>query len=185
MNVQPVPTPRVWIGCVRHYAAGFLVGQWFEAASADQVTVADVHAGSARAHVGCQELWCYDHEGLPVSGELSPFEAARWARRLAEVDAPLRPALIAWVESGCHVTDADGDLPDVAAFKERYCGRWDSFEHYANQLAEDIGLMDGWPDLAVQHFNWRGWTRDLRFEHTVCQADSDDADGPGVHVFSA
>lgn len=177
-------TPRVWIGCLAHYNAGFLVGHWFDAASADQVTLADVHAGSGLGLGGSEELWCFDHEHLPVSGELSPYQAARWARRLAQVDEHLQPALRAWIESGAHTTDADSDLPDVAAFEERYCGRWDSFEDYAQQLAEDVGLMEGWPELAVSYFDWRGWTRDLRFDHTVCDVDTSTGDEPGVYVFS-
>ena len=34
--------PRVWIGCLHHYAAGFLVGHWFNAIDADRVSLADV-----------------------------------------------------------------------------------------------------------------------------------------------
>lgn len=181
---QPV-RPQVWIGCIRHYSEGFLVGQWFDAASADQVTVADVHRGSGLGHVGCEELWCYDHEGLPVRGELSPAETARWAERLSEVDETLRTALFAWVESGCHATDPDSGLPDVADFHEKYRGRWDSFSDYAEQMAEDVGLMDGWPELAVRYFDWASWTRDLRFDHVVCDVEPGSTDEPGVYVFSS
>lgn len=177
-------TPRVWIGCTRHYNEGHLVGHWFDALEADEVSLADVHAGSGLRHAGCEELWCFDHEHLPVSGELSPYEAARWARRLAKVDEEHQPALRAWVKSGAHTMDAASDLPDVASFHERYCGRWDSFEDYAQQLADDVGLMDGWPELAVQHFNWTSWTRDLRFDYTVCEVDTSTGDEPGVYVFS-
>jgi antirestriction protein len=170
--------PRVWIGCLAHYNAGFLVGQWFDAEGADQVTLADVHAGSSLGFTGCEELWCFDHENMPVSGELSPPEAAQWGRRLAEVEPHLRGALRAWVQSGCYVAEGRGDLPVVAEFEDRFCGQWPSFGEYAEQLAEDVGLMQDWPETAVSYFNWPAWTRDLAFDHVVC-----DAPDGGVFVF--
>lgn len=186
MTALPVTeVPRVWIGCLAHYNTGFLVGQWFDAEDADDVTLADVHAGSGLGFTGCEELWCFDHEYLPVSGELSPWEAAQWGRRLAEVEPHLRGALRAWVDSGCYVAEGRGNLPVVAEFEDRYCGRWGSFEDYAQQLAEDISLMEDWPELAVQHFDWRGWTRDLRFGFTVCDVDTSSGDAPGVYVFNS
>ena len=41
-------TPRVWIGCLACYNAGSLVGDWFDAATADEVTTYDVHEAIAR-----------------------------------------------------------------------------------------------------------------------------------------
>lgn len=41
--------------------------------------------------------------------------------------------------------------------------------------------MEGWPELAVQHFDWAGWIRDLAFDYTVVDAPADQ--GYGVYVF--
>lgn len=64
-------TPRAWIGCLACYNNARLVGEWFDAETADEVTLADVHGGAHRAHSGCEELWVMDHENIPASGEIS------------------------------------------------------------------------------------------------------------------
>lgn len=173
-------TPAVWIGCLGCYNAGALVGDWYEAIDADTVTLADVHRGSGRSYALCEELWCLDHEGLPVSGEMSPLDAAAWAQRLEEIDEHLRPALYAWVRSGNYIAEGTGDLPCIGDFVDRFSGEWDSFDEYAQQLAEDIGLLDGVAEEIARYFDWEAWTRDLAFDYTV-----EDAPGGGVFVFQS
>lgn len=41
-------TPRAWIGCLACYNNARLVGEWFDAEAADEVTLADVHGGAHR-----------------------------------------------------------------------------------------------------------------------------------------
>ena len=170
-------TPRVWIGCLACYNDGRLVGDWFDAASADEVTTYDVHGAHSRAD-SHDELWCLDHENIPVRGELDPLTAAAWGRCLAEVDEQLRPALCAWVESGDYVAEGNTDLPSVSDFEERYQGHWDTFAEYAENLADDIGLLDGVPEEIARYFDWQAWSRDLAFDYSVY----DDSEG-GVFVF--
>ncbi len=165
--------PRVWIGCLACYNGGRLVGDWHDALGADEVTSEDVH-GRASSH---DELWCFDLENIPVRREMSPHEAAKWGRVFEEVDEHLRTALYAWVASGDYVSEGTGDLPAVSDFEERYCGHWESFDDYARQLADDIGLLRDVPEEIATYFDWESWTRDQQFDHSVVDANS------GVHVF--
>ncbi|MCT2999274.1 antirestriction protein ArdA [Propionibacterium freudenreichii] len=171
-------TPRVWIGCLHCYNSGRLVGEWFDAVDADGVTLADVHRGEGGARGGCEELWCFDHENLPVRGEMSPHEAAEWGSALASVPEHQREALCAWVRSGDYVAEGTGDLPSIPDFEDRYCGEWESFREYAEELADGTGLLSGVPDDVARYFDWSAWTRDLAFDYTV-----EDAPGGGVFVF--
>ena len=170
-------TPRVWIGCLACYNAGSLVGDWFAASTADEVTTYDVHGAHSRAD-SHDELWCFDHENLPVRGELDPLTAAAWGRVYTEVGPEHWPALCAWVESGNYIAEGTGDLPSISDFEERYCGAWDTFDDYARQLADDIGLLAGVPEEIARYFDWSAWTRDLAFDHSTY----DDPEG-GVFVF--
>lgn len=86
------------------------------------------------------------------------------------------PALLAWTENGCYVADAD-NLPSASDFEERYCGCWDSFADHVAQLAENIGLIDGWSEEARCYSNWDAWIRDLKFDCSV-------ADAPDGGVFT-
>lgn len=166
-------TPRVWIGCLACYNAGRLVGDWHDASDADEVTTADVH-GRDSSH---DELWCFDLENIPVRREMSPSEAAEWGRVFYEVDEHQRAALYAWVAGGDYVSEGAGGLPSASDFEERYAGHWDSFDDYARQLADDIGLLSDVPEGIASYFDWQSWTRDLKFDYTVVDADS------GVYVF--
>ena len=169
-------TPRVWIGCLHCYNDGRLVGDWFNAATADEVTTYDIHGDSrADSH---DELWVMDHENIPVRGEMDPSEAAEWGRVYTEVGPEHWPALCAWVESGDYVAEGTGDLPSISEFEDRYQGHWESFEDYARQLADDIGLLEGIPEEIANYFDWDSWTRDLAFD---CP-NYDDPEG-GVYVF--
>lgn len=159
-------TPRVWIGCLACYNEGRLVGDWFDAATADEITTYDVHGAHSRAD-SHDELWVFDHENIPVHGEMDPITAAAWGRCLAEVDEHLRPALSVWVESGDYVAESTGDLPSISDFEERYQGHWDTFAEYAENLADDIGLLADVPEEIARYFDWRSWTRDLAMDYSV------------------
>lgn len=120
-------THRAWIGCLACYNNARLVGEWIEAETADEVTLADVHGGARRVRSGCDELWVMDHENIPALGEMSPSEAAEWARVLLSVLKHQRDALCDWTASGSYVAEGTGDLPSVPNFEERFCGTWGSF----------------------------------------------------------
>lgn len=164
-------TPRVWIGCLACYNEGRLVGDWFGAELADSVTTYEVHGADSRAD-SHDELWCFDHDNIPVAGELSPLVAAAWGRCLAEVDPHLRPALCAWVDSGDYVSECSGDLPSVSDFEDRYCGQWEDFSDYAHELAEETGLLEGIPVHVSQYFDWDSWCRDLACDYVTADAPS-------------
>ncbi|PCC45843.1 antirestriction protein ArdA [Brevibacterium aurantiacum] len=178
VNLDTDTTPRAWIGCLACYNAGRLVGEWFDAEDADDVTLADVHGGTDRVRTGCEELWVMDHENMPRRGEMSPHEASEWARVALSVPEHERPALCAWVASGDYTAEGDGDLPSVSDFEDRYVGRWPSFREYAENLADDIGLLAGAPEALVSYFNWEAWSRDLAFDYTT-----EPAPGGDVYVF--
>ncbi|ALN15764.1 antirestriction protein ArdA [Acidipropionibacterium acidipropionici] len=170
-------TPRAWLGCLSCYNAGRLVGDWFDAVDADAVTSYDIHGAHSRAD-SHDELWVFDHENLPVSGELDTVTAASWGRCLAEVDEHLRPALCAWIRSGDYVAEGNSDLPSIGDFEERYCGEWDSFREYAESPVDDVGLLDGVPEEIANYFDWTSWTRDLAMDYSTYP----NPDG-GVYVF--
>jgi len=177
-NTSTDETPRAWVGSLGAYNAGNLIGRWFDAVDCDDITADDVYRGSGLCPDGDEELWVFDHENIPVSGEMSPYDAAEWGRTLAEVPDHQRAALCAWVRSGVYVAEGTGDLPSVSDFEERYAGHWDGFAEYAHQLAEDIGLLADVPEEVARYFDWAAWSRDLALDHTT----EADADG-GVHVF--
>lgn len=155
--------PRVWVGCLACYNAGRLVGDWFEGTEAGDVVAADLTSlayedDDERAeHLTHEELWVFDHEGYGglLSGECSPAEAQRLAELLEALDDHERAPFVVWVSDGC------GDADDVERFQDAYRGEWDTFEQYADQLAEDCGVFAGVPEDMQPYIAIDRWARDL------------------------
>ncbi len=171
---------RVWIGCLACYNAGDLVGEWFPADEAGEVSRGDVHRNvSAPAAImrmildTHEEMWVMDHEGLPVSGEMSPHEAQAWADLMGEVDDDERPAFAAYIDALGHNDPADISADD---FREAYSGEWDSREDFAQDLAEEMGAIPtdySWP---ASYVDWERAARDLFMDYT-------DAPAPGGRIY--
>lgn len=170
--------PTAWVGCLACYNEGRLIGDWFAAVDADTVTTYDIHGTHTRADTH-DELWIFDHESIPVRGEMSPPEATQWGIALTSVRDEERQALNAWVRDGDYVSEGQSDLPSISDFEERYCGQWDSFEDYAHHFADEIGLLAGVTAEIARYFDWNSWSRDLAYDYSICQADT------GVYVFRA
>lgn len=168
--------PKVWIGCLECYNNGRLVGRWYPANEAGDVTTSKLHGRGIRPETH-EELWCMDVENFPEAREMDPAEAQRWGDLYQVVGDTQWPAFCAWVRSGAYVEDGDG-MPDQATFEERFCGDWDSFDEYAEQLADDTGLLRDVPEQLQTYFDWSSWTRDLKYDYSVS-----DAPGGGVFIF--
>lgn len=168
--------PRVWIGCLQCYNEGRLVGAWYPATEAGDVTTSQLHDRPIPPETH-EELWCMDVENFPEAREMDPMEAARWGDLYKVVGDDVWPAFCAWVRSGSYVEDGDS-IPSTSDFEERFAGTWSDFRAYAFQLAEDIDMFDGLPEdhIAVRYFDWDSWIRDLKFDYTVERA-------PGYEVF--
>lgn len=172
--------PRVWAACLCCYNSGRLIGRWVDCIDVADITMTMLHEGADGPYVGCEEVWCLDLDCLPVDHEMDLLEAAQWGRVFTEVGGEHWPALCAWVRSAAYVAEDNGEIPCVSDFEERYCGLWDSFREYAEQLADDIGLTNGWPEEAQRYFDWNAWTCDLQLEYTVVNAP---APAYGVFIF--
>ncbi|WFF32861.1 antirestriction protein ArdA [Propionibacterium freudenreichii] len=176
------PEPlRVWIGCLSHYNAGRLVGEWYDAIDAGAVTVESLHRDAGcRQSWDCEELWVMDLDSFPSGiGEISPSTAQEWGDAYAEVDPAEWSPLNAWVECGAYIACGNGDVPCVSDFRDHYTGEYESFRSYAECLADDLGMMGGWSEQAQNYFDWDKWVRDLSFDYTVVGSPTG-----GVYVFS-
>lgn len=157
-------TPRAWVGCLACYNAGELVGAWVDGIeAADSIpgedggpeitarrSVWDAHFGE-----GHEEWWVFDHEGYGelLPGECSPANAQSAAQLIAEAGDPAAFIAYAGYVGAKYAT--------VEAFEEAYAGVWDTFEDYAAELAEAIGLLAGASDELRAYFAYDRWARDL------------------------
>lgn len=170
-------TFKVWIGCLACYNNGRLVGDWWEASQAGEVTIEDVHRTSSVTAPGHEELWVMDTENAPAwlaGQECSPQEAQAAADLLDELDEHERRAFGHWVandRSGLDVRDP------VELFRDEYAGTHESFRDYADELADDV-LLAGAPEELAYYFDYEKWARDLLMGDYWTATDEE-----GVHVF--
>lgn len=178
MTTLTATDARVWIACLHCYNSGSLVGDWYAATDADHVTIDALHIDSGTvARVSCEEMWVFDHEGLPIAGECSPAEATFWGLLLAEVAEWQRDAFLAWVRAGDYSHDGNG-MPDYSDFEEAFAGEWDSFTEYAEELFIDCGYSAEMPEHLAPYFDMDAWARDLAYDYTT-----ETAACGGVYVF--
>lgn len=108
-----------------------------------------------------------------IDGETSPMAAQEIAEAVAAVEADGEdPGAVAaywdlfW--SG-RTFSADAWADQRRDFEDRFAGRWDSWQEYAEQYAEDCLEMDSWPEDAQRYFNWNSWANDLRYDYSVAE----------------
>lgn len=114
--------PKVWIGCLACYNEGRLVGDWVDAVDADEVDQATVHkhpeAAAYRNNTSHDELWCFDHDCLPMSGEIAPHDAVAWGERYEELEDSQWEPYLRWCTDVLHETTTP---PDAEEFRIGGC----------------------------------------------------------------
>lgn len=138
----------MWPACLNCYNNGRHVSQWVDCTDAADRTIESLHEGSGEPLADSEEIWCLDHENIPIKGEMGLAEAARWGETYDEADPEQWSAICALMKSGCYTAEGTGDIPSLPDFEETYQGRWGSFREYAGQLADVIRLTDGWSEEA-------------------------------------
>lgn len=156
---------NVWVGCLACYNEGRLVGDWFPAADCPQdqeefeagVKCPPGHHNAGYPH---EEFWVMDHENSPVQGEYSPMDAARYAEWLGDVDGSELPALLAYIRN-----DGTFDEGTVERFRDAYQGEYDSDQDFAQELADELGLVNAelsWPHSCI---DWEHAARELMYDY--------------------
>lgn len=174
MTMTDTDTPRAWVGCLGCYNEGKLIGKWLDDPDEIREYRCPEPATIYNAH---EELWVMDHENMPlIRGECSPTEFADAMEFMDSLDH-WRPveAVVAWLDN-LSLSWRDADLSE---FDDAYCGEWGSQEEYAEQLADDLGLIQadaGWPN---SYIDWERAARDLFMDgyHSV------EAPGGLIYVF--
>lgn len=172
-------TPRIYVASLSDYNAGRLHGCWIDAAQDADDIHADIQAMLATSGETIAEEWAiHDYEefgGISISEYESIETVAVLAHLLAEHGA----AIAAYYDnqSGYWAENLD-EIEE--SFRESFQGEHDSEEEFAQQLADDLGMLQniegqGWP---ASYIDWAAATRDL-FCGDYWSARSDG----GVYVF--
>ena len=174
--------PRVYVACLASYNNGTLHGAWINLEGADADTIQEEIDAMLAASPApdAEEYAIHDHEGLCglLSGEsASADELAEIAEAIEEIGDDAEA-----FEAYCNCYGANGAPSDlVEQFREAFQGVWGSEQDFAENLADDTGLLDDAPETLRTYFDWEAWTRDLFMGGDY---SSHDVSG-GVAVFSS
>lgn len=173
---------RVWIGCLFCYNGGRLVGKWFDAITAGDVTSNDVHGYNQQAWMRYrdergfierlvdthEELWVMDMDETEgwLTTECSPLYAQDVAETLESVeDGHYSPEVVlAWADHKGIRDEVIRDSFDGSQsrdFDDDFCGFYDDEKDYAYSYVEDTGYLDEMPDGLSSYFDYDAFARDL------------------------
>lgn len=161
--------PQVWIGCLACYNDGRLVGDWVDAIDADDIDQASVHQHPEMqrfaAHPSHDELWCFDHDNMPMSGEFQPSAAVPWGTAYAELDDDeLWWPYLRWCRD---VLDETTNPPEVSRFRAVWRGEWEDADDFAWQEFNALEVMQGMTREQQRYFDTPGWIRDFLIDFHV------------------
>lgn len=168
--------PRAWVGCLACYNSGRLRGAWITAEemadeiAAEAVTFKGLGVAAqypdgapftACAVCGGDEWDLMDSENIPTSvAYLRGFmENAETLAEMDEEHLERLQVLAGWLGSSTSL----GDLLEYD--EEHYCGQWAQFQEYAEQFADEVGLLDDVRQEIANYFDWESWSRDLEIDY--------------------
>lgn len=176
---------RVWIGCLACYNGGRLVGEWFDASDAGDVIPEMIHPGTfTTGRVGLnpathEELRVFDVDGAPSASlhrEMSPSEAQQIADVIATVED--RGHSVQAFAAYCANMGSEFNEDAIDGFEEAYQGTYASREDFAQELADDLGLVPDEQPWPLSYIDWERAARDLFMDYF-----DEPAEGGEIYVF--
>jgi antirestriction protein len=144
--IDGIPTKGRWIDLDQ-------VGAWEDI----QLQLSELFPSSS-----FDEVLCADVEGLAshfYASNCDSFDLDGWLEFLEEKQTThLEDEVISAYFDNCGVVSVD-------TVEEAYQGEYNSDEDFAQQLADDIGLLSGMDESLQCYFDWESWTRDLMFDY--------------------
>lgn len=158
-----LPNVGAYFACLSSYNSGTLHGCWVDlspmgATTAEEINdcIAAMLANSSEP--GAEEWAMHDSCGLPsfLAGSEWPDLAtlAEFAETLSELHADEETPYLM-------VCNDRGEVVSADTFRDAFCGVYDSPEAYAEELAEEAGLITAQLDWPLNHIDWRSAWRDL------------------------
>ena len=154
--------PALYVGTYGAYAAGSLRGAWVSLeACADYEEFMMVCRWIHRFEADPEYMF-QDFMGFPGQfyreGSFSEQDFDN-AREFAELDEDEQEAFEAFLECKYGRYTDCGSL--FSEFRDAYCGKFDSEEEYAEQLAEDCGYFAEMPSYLRNYFDIKAFARDV------------------------
>jgi antirestriction protein len=162
----------IYVACLAAYNAGYLHGEWIDAAQDAESLHAEVQQILKQSPIPLAEEWAiHDYEGfgdIRIAEYAGLSEVSRLAK-LIEEHGEAFTAYAAYVGSDTATEDS---------FLDAYCGHWESEQAYAEHLFDELYLHEI-PEHVRHYIDYEAFSRDLFLDGYFSTLSSD----YGVHVF--
>lgn len=180
-EIEPRPSPAIYVASLADYNNGVLHGAWIEAAREPEDIQADINDILDSSREPDAEEWAihdYDQFGR---WKVNEYDSIDQISRIAKGIAEHGYAYSAWAD----VFDGEEVSFDIDSFQEAYLGHYDSVADYVEQMADDLGYtqeLEKIPEHLQVYFriDYAAIARDMHLSGEI--ATVDDPNG-GIWIF--
>lgn len=160
---------RIYVACLSAYNNGKLHGAWIDVENLDDIRAGIQSMLASSPEKDAEEWAIHGSEGLGDVSESADLEdLVERAEFLNEHD-----------EVGMAALKYLGSLDQAREAMDRYCGEFRNTAEWAEDYADDTGLLDEVPENLRQYFDFEAWANDAESGGDIYTID---APG-GVYVF--
>ena len=165
-------TVKIYVASLEAYNQGRMVGGWLT--PSDYEDFDKFRWAIQDATEFADEVAVHDFEGISLDTEYPDFEKLFNFVQAMEESHLDNESIIAYAEN-CY-SDYEDFMVDEA--EDNYIGTYDSFQDYADELADEI-LNDGINAYASRYFDYEQHAKDLDYDYMVL-----DVSGYQVAIFT-
>jgi antirestriction protein len=165
---------KIYAACLASYNAGRLHGAWIDVDADKDVMAAKVDAMlKASPMPNAEEFAIHDYDEFPNMGEYPSLDAIAATAELVELaeENGIDASDFAHIADNWH-----GNANDIRSAFDCFIGVRDSFEEYAEEMADECLLYDA-PESLAMYFDYQAYARDIAHGYTVVDLDR------GVAIF--
>lgn len=165
MNTEP----SIYVACLASYNHGYLHGDWIVPSSNKDDMFDQIKEILKNSPIeDAEEFAIHDYDDFPNLGEYPSLE------KVADVQCAIE-------EHGADIVSAflkHFNFEDLDKIEYKYLGHYDSFEQFAEDLADETFLIDC-PENIRYYFDYEKFSKDLEHDYYVSHVSD------GVHIFES
>tara|TARA_R110000744_G_scaffold171989_1_gene290495 strand:- start:532 stop:1050 length:519 start_codon:yes stop_codon:yes gene_type:complete len=151
--------PRIYIACLASYNNGILYGEWIVPAMDKDKLYKQIDIIIKSSSMTNAEEWAvHDYDNFPNLGEYPQVE-----------DIILIQEAI--TEHGADLVNAfltDYQIEDLDRIDEAFCGEWDSFQDFADDMANSIMEI---PSHIEPYFDYKNYAYNLKADYSEIKSN--------------
>ena len=147
--------PKIYVACLASYNSGYLHGEWITPKKDKEELQEQINDILKSSPIKNAEEWAiHDYDDFPNLGEYPQLDDI----------IKIQEAI---TEHGKYVVNAfleHWSIEDLDHIEEAYYGEYKNFSEFADQLADEIILIDC-PDNVKPYFDYEKWERGLSYDY--------------------